>query len=601
MIIPREHFDRAYQLLRQMASATGCSVLVLCACDADALCCLQILTALLQTDDIAYRKRPVATLEDLQRADEEIRGSAVALTALVLINCGGGVPLHEVLPSIPEAAVVYVIDSHRPYHTDNVADEHKVILFGEEEQPQHHPATSRGDDDDDGSGDGVGGDDDEEGGDGLGTPPAKRAASAKESGAFYGPAAALTAFRVAEAAHKEKDPDLLWWAVVGCTDQLVHRRIGREEYDATTRDFALEIKAADLGDTRHRSRITCSTECAPHTHTHTYNQVPRSFTHPPLTRRYTIDRLRLVMLKHWTLYDSMLHSPVFATKLGIWRQNGRQQLDLLLAKMGVPLAQSQQQYSSMPADTKRRVMEKLPECVPASILPDRSVLFATSFEREYVGSRRVWLSATDVVYAVTALIESGLDDAFWTAYSALSGFVFLLALVCFFVCSQTELINRGKAHFEVMMDGIALAIKMQRDIVVQAAGMISSHAVVLTGPLRYAILSESALLPRFVHPLALSKLAHFVMDAVTEVRPAKKPFILCAFNEKTNAYLTVAVTHGALSATNTNSFGTLFEKAARQTRSRITHHGFDSAVLEIQKDDLANFLDSLNADLFDNA
>lgn len=44
MILPRDSFGAALGILRKSASADALNVLVLCACDADSLCCLHILT-----------------------------------------------------------------------------------------------------------------------------------------------------------------------------------------------------------------------------------------------------------------------------------------------------------------------------------------------------------------------------------------------------------------------------------------------------------------------------------------------------------------------------------------------------------------------------
>jgi cell division control protein 45 len=46
------------------------------------------------------------------------------------------------------------------------------------------------------------------------------------------------------------------------------------------------------------------------------------------------DMMRLMLLKHWNLYDSMFHSSYVATRLGIWKEKGRQRLTNLLVKLG---------------------------------------------------------------------------------------------------------------------------------------------------------------------------------------------------------------------------------------------------------------------------
>lgn len=46
------------------------------------------------------------------------------------------------------------------------------------------------------------------------------------------------------------------------------------------------------------------------------------------------DELRFALFRHWTLYDAMFHSSYVASKLGIWKEQGRKRLTGLLAKMG---------------------------------------------------------------------------------------------------------------------------------------------------------------------------------------------------------------------------------------------------------------------------
>jgi hypothetical protein len=50
-----------------------------------------------------------------------------------------------------------------------------------------------------------------------------------------------------------------------------------------------------------------------------------------------VDDLRLMLYRHWTLYDSMYHSSYFASRLGIWKGKGRNYLVNLLAKIGYTL------------------------------------------------------------------------------------------------------------------------------------------------------------------------------------------------------------------------------------------------------------------------
>ena len=415
---------------------------------------------------MTYRQRPVAVQEDLERADEEFSAPGAQFTSVFLINCGGTVPLADVLPSAPESAVLYVIDSHRPYHPANVADSQKVVLLGDENPDDAAPSQAaaaaaasqaRSEEDED---------------DELLERAHKRARvdeqqQQEKEGSFYGPSASQVALWLAEHAGRDSDVDVMWWAVVGATDQLVHRRVQRAAYDAFARGMRLQLGAQSAAGEAHAALSAADI--------------------------VGVRELQLVLLRHWSLYESILHSPVFATKLGLWRQNGRQKLELLLARVGVPLAQSKAPYASLPTDVRARVAERLPDCISAAAVPDKSVLYSDAFVREYRGSRHVRLAAADVVYATEAVLESGSEDAFWRAYSCLAP---------------------GSSHVTDLLAGVQLAIEQQRDIVEQAAGMLAGRAVVMAGPFRYALLHESTLLPRFVHPIALARLAHFLMDAL---------------------------------------------------------------------------------------
>ena len=420
---------------------------------------------LLQKERVTYRQRPVAVREDLEAADAEFRTPGAQFTSVFLINCGGTLPLATVLPSAPASAVLYVIDSHRPYHPANVADTEKVVLLGGEHDvaPAPDPSTTapsepnpkRPHSSNEGREGGEGEEREEEEGE------------EEDMGSYYGASAAEVAFWLAESEGRDGDVDVQWWAIVGATDQLVHRRCARGAYDAFARAMRrrLGADAADAAD----ATVAAAAEIA------------------------AVHELRLVLLRHWSLYESVLHSPAFAARLGLWRQNGRDKLALLLARAGIPLAQSRAPYAALPAPVRARAAARLPACIAPAALPDRAALALDTFVRDLRGPRRVRVAAADAVYAADALLATRAPDAFWRAHAALAA---------------------GAAHTPALCAALAAAVEQQRAVVAQAAAMLAARTVVMAGPFRYALLHESALLPRFVHPLALARLAHFLMDAL---------------------------------------------------------------------------------------
>ena len=106
------------------------------------------------------------------------------------------------------------------------------------------------------------------------------------------------------------------------------------------------------------------------------------------------------------------------------------------------------------------------------------------------------ISAADVAFAITAfLCESSKDledlkvskDSFFEAYDAIQ---------------RTELLLRG----------VALAITFQKQLIDQGCSLLISRKVTCPGPFRYVIL-DSPTTNQITHPLSLTKLANFLMEA----------------------------------------------------------------------------------------
>ena len=126
---------------------------------------------------------------------------------------------------------------------------------------------------------------------------------------------------------------------------------------------------------------------------------------------------RFLLIRHWSLYDSMLHSPYLASKLHIWSDNGRKRLAKLLAKMGVSLSESKQSYTHMDMELKRGLRQRLLKYAPMygldGLVPPPA---STGYGREGWGFVRSWgwkacLSAIDVGVIVSAILEVGKSGA----------------------------------------------------------------------------------------------------------------------------------------------------------------------------------------------
>jgi len=289
-----------------------------------------------------------------------------------------------------------------------------------------------------------------------------------------------------------------------------------------------------------------------------------------------------MLLRHWNLYDSMYHSRFVAVRLGIWKGQGKRNLEMLFAKMGLPLEQAQQVYSNMSKKYKQILHQKLDQHAPTFNLEGFSF---PSFYKKTSFSRSV--SASDIVYATTALLEStqnltqeitseNLLKNFWMAYDCLH-----------------------PGNFDLLLKGFNEAVLVQKAIVRQAVTLIQKKQIVqLNGPFRYAIMNDSSDVKYFAHPITLSKLAQFLVDTIIESGKSKKekPLLLAGLHQ--DKYLVVGVpgTHSGAPRKPTY-FSSAFVVAAEKTGIALNYRTFDTAVVEVSRNDIIKFIEYLRSGL----
>ena len=133
MLVPRADYYDVYKQIQTLSFQQ--SVLVFASNgDADALCAYKILTDLFKPDSIAFSVIPVTSGDHLQQQAETHLSDETEDRAIVLINCGGSEDVQKLLPPLAENSRVFVIDSHRPLHVNNVRASNKGVLVLYEEE-----------------------------------------------------------------------------------------------------------------------------------------------------------------------------------------------------------------------------------------------------------------------------------------------------------------------------------------------------------------------------------------------------------------------------------------------------------------------------------
>ncbi|KAI1819490.1 CDC45-like protein [Xylaria intraflava] len=279
---------------------------------------------------------------------------------------------------------------------------------------------------------------------------------------------------------------------------------------------------------------------------------------------------KFLLIRHWSLYDSMLHSPYLFSRLRIWSESGLKRLHKLLAKMGVSLVQCKQSYTHMDMMVKKELRTKLLKYASLYNLDDM-VPAAETDGRDRAGAKDGWgfvrswgwratLSAQDVGVVIGALLEVGkhislvdedgriresqANDAeedkgaaeaeewvgrFWDAYDALE-------------------------NIDALKAGLPTAQYLHRAIFRAGTSLIGKRQIKHLHAFRMCVIKDGPDVSLFTHPAALTKLALWIGEALAEQEKDARgklahggrgtPLVVASLNEQRGVYIVVGTGGG---------------------------------------------------------
>ena len=648
MKIPESEYIKIFELLlKDLSEQEKKVVLILVSNECDSVCSLKLLTVkesqsqkcknfkkgkkgLLKGADIEYIILPVSNHQFLLENSEDLLKDNKEISNIVLINCGAIIDLYDFL-SIGSRGIknVIVADYHRPFHLVNVENKQQIFLLDTQLTNGEEDFVGEEEEDRDSSDD-YNSSEEEEGGNKkrrlndyfnsdnsdklkanenialtnntnntnninntnntnnqhFSLSKLEKLKRQFSRGAFYGFPSTSLFFHLYKQLGKQ-DLSSLWLSIVALTSHLIHQRTSLSHYH-----LHLSLLRKQVEEISNEGSSQGEKEGS---------EVGASGLRGDQVRRVEleyVDELRLDLLRHWSLYESMYHSRYFASRLGIWRENGRMRLQELLAKIGIPLSECKQEYACMSLEDQQLVLKKLEKYSKSFRL--NQIYFPTFVLKQPF---KATLSASDVVHSVNALLQIGistqvsdlhlrenpassnsLNDSFdwqnnfWKAFDAIS--------------------SRKGEKGEYLEKGIRSAILLQQAIVRQGIDMLVKKVIVRTGPFRYVLINHSSQLELFSHPPTLVSLSLFLIDTLRTHKKSSKPIVVAALNKNSNSYLVVGVTPVAPDDPKmANTFGRCFRNAAKKTNSTINLHFFDSSVIEIKAQDVNKFLEFLHSDL----
>ncbi|XP_043823274.1 cell division control protein 45 homolog [Dromiciops gliroides] len=548
-------------------------VLLFVASDVDALCACKILQALFQCDHVQYTLVPVSGWQELETSFLEHKDQ---FRYFILINCGANVDLLDTLQP-EEDQIFFICDTHRPVNVVNVYNDTQIKLLIKQDDDLEVPAYDdifRDEDEDENEDE-----DEKSGGEDDGSEPSGKRSRFEEDVIertmkrrqrrewearrkeilfdyeqyeYHGTSSAMVMFDLAWVMSKDLN-DMLWWAIVGLTDQWIQDKITQMKY------------VTDIGILqRHVSR-----------HNHRNEDDENSLSIDCMRIAFEYD-LRLALYQHWSLYDSLCNTCYTSARLKLWTDQGRKRLQELLADMGLPLKQVKQKFQAMDVSLKENLREILEESANKFGMKDMRVqTFSIHF-----GFKNKFL-ASDVVFATTSLLESIEKDA-----SGADNFIQAL----------DSLSRSNLAH---LYQGLELAKKQLRAIHQTVASCIGTNHVISQGPFLYCFLPEGTPdIKLFSKPVSLGLLSKYLLQSFICSTKNKRckllPLVMAApLSLEHSTMIMVGIPPETESSDKKNFFGRAFEKAAESTSSRTLHNHFDMSVIELKMEDRGKFLDGL--------
>lgn len=221
-----------------------------------------------------------------------------------------------------------------------------------------------------------------------------------------------------------EDNDLLWLTIVGVTSL--------ELYGRSSAGLAVTVRGSDSRPTngwmgirgarmrqllRDEVRRLNPPDIATRLPSDGAGIIPTTARSPEDTSIRLSPEPRFLLIRHWSLYESMLHSPYLFSRLRIWNEGGIKRLHKLLAKMGVSLVQCKQSYTHMDMMLKKELRTKLLKYASLYNLDDMVPAVETD-GRDRGGAKDGWgfvrswgwratLSAQDVGVIIGAILEVG--------------------------------------------------------------------------------------------------------------------------------------------------------------------------------------------------
>ena len=206
-------------------------------------------------------------------------------------------------------------------------------------------------------------------------------------GSYYGLPSTYIFYSIAHQLHKENTFNL-WYLIIAMTDEYLRYHISDKKYDKLYAICQNEILRIEKKKSKEDDTL----------------KIYKSTAKEGKTILIGSD-YKLILYRHWNLYDSFIYSTYPLGILSTWKEPGKAEVQKIFAYMGIPLAEARQKYRYMKNEYLDTFKDKIIDVSKKFFLNE--IIFHSFI---YQFDNNTEMSASDCVYLLSCLIECPFEE-----------------------------------------------------------------------------------------------------------------------------------------------------------------------------------------------
>ena len=206
-------------------------------------------------------------------------------------------------------------------------------------------------------------------------------------GSYYGLPSTYVYYSIAHQLHKE-NTNYLWYLIISVTDEFLRYHISDKKYDEIYGICQSEVLRIEKKKSRDDDTLKI------------YKSTAKEGKSILIGSDY-----KLILYRHWNLYDSFIYSSYPLGILSTWKEPGKGEVQKIFAYMGIPLSEAKQKYRYMKNEYLDTFKDKIIDVSKKFFLNE---LIFHSFIYQFDNNTE--MSASDCVYLLSCLLEFPFDE-----------------------------------------------------------------------------------------------------------------------------------------------------------------------------------------------